>query len=123
MIKINDKKFNNGTIRFTNYEIKGTRRPALEIVINNSNYNDIAAYFVDNAPIIYSAKTLLLRNQECDYQNYQVAGDIVDHRDGSFTVYMGKKTQLEEALATNAALEAENAELLFQSLTGEVFAE
>lgn len=31
-----------------------------------------------------------------DLSAFCVAGDIVDHRDGTFTVYMGKKTETEE---------------------------
>lgn len=35
--------------------------------------------------------------EEWDNSDYSVAGDIIDHRDGSITVKMGKPTDLEEA--------------------------
>lgn len=37
-----------------------------------------------------------------DLSAYSVAGDVVDHRDGTITVFMGKPTELE---LTNAELE------------------
>lgn len=49
-----------------------------------------------------------------EYFEYSVAGDITDNRDGTFTVIMSKKTEVE-------LLEEENAALLFEKLTGEVF--
>ncbi len=35
--------------------------------------------------------------EEFDNSDYSIAGDIIDHRDGSITVKMGKPTDLEEA--------------------------
>lgn len=35
--------------------------------------------------------------QQYDYSEYNIAGDITDHRDGTLTVKMGKETDLEEA--------------------------
>ena len=35
--------------------------------------------------------------QQYDYNEYNIAGDITDHRDGTLTVKMGKITDLEEA--------------------------
>jgi len=32
-----------------------------------------------------------------DLSDYCIAGDVVDHRDGNITVYMGKMTDLEQA--------------------------
>lgn len=122
MIKTNDTSFNDAAIHLLDYVIKGVRRPSIEIVLKDSTYNDIATNFVDNIQIL-SAYTPLWKNKVYDYTSYVVAGDIVDHRDGTFSIYMGKKTELEAALEANAALEAENAELLFQTLTGEEFSE
>ena len=51
--------------------------------------------------------------EEYDNSDYSVAGDIIDHRDGTLSVKMGKPTQIEQ-------LEEENAALLFENLTGEV---
>lgn len=52
---------------------------------------------------------------EHDYSDYCLAGPITDNRDGTLTVKMGKLTRIEE-------LEAENAALLYELLTGEVLA-
>lgn len=49
---------------------------------------------------------------EFDKNTYVKFGDIVDHQDGTITFYLGQKTDVEK-------LEEENAELLFNSLTGE----
>lgn len=38
-----------------------------------------------------------LRETEFDNSEYNLAGDITDHRDGTITVKMGKLTELEEA--------------------------
>lgn len=55
-----------------------------------------------------------------DLSEYCIAGDITDKRDGTFTVVMGKKSDSEIAIE---ALEAENAALLFENLTGGDFVE
>lgn len=34
----------------------------------------------------------------CDCSDYCIAGDIIDHRDGTLSVVMGKETELEQAL-------------------------
>lgn len=49
-----------------------------------------------------------------DLSDYTIAGDVVDTRDGNVTVYMGRKTPMELLIEENAAL-------LFENLTGEVF--
>lgn len=36
--------------------------------------------------------------EECDCSEYCIAGDIIDHRDGTVSVVMGKETALEQAL-------------------------
>jgi len=61
-----------------------------------------------------------IRKEEYDNSDYCIAGDLVDHRNGLITVYMGKKTDHELEVS---ALEEENAELLFNNLTGEDFSE
>ena len=48
-------------------------------------------------------------------------GYIKLQRDGTTTVAMGKKTDIEILNMQLAALEEENAALLFEQLTGEVF--
>ena len=38
-----------------------------------------------------------IKETEFDNSEYNIAGDIIDHRDGTITVKMGKLTELEEA--------------------------
>ena len=38
-----------------------------------------------------------MKETEFDNSEYNLAGDIIDHRDGTITVKMGKLTELEEA--------------------------
>ena len=42
--------------------------------------------------------------EEFDNSDYNIAGDITDHRDGTVTVKMGKPTALEEAQLINDIL-------------------
>lgn len=42
--------------------------------------------------------------EEFDNSDYSIAGDIIDHRDGTVTVKMGKPTALEEAQLINDIL-------------------
>lgn len=48
----------------------------------------------ENGEAIYD---IVEQTEEYDNSDYCVAGDITDHRDGTFTVKMGKLTELEEA--------------------------
>lgn len=48
----------------------------------------------ENGEAIYD---IVEQTEEYDNSDYCVAGDITDHRDGTFTVKLGKLTELEEA--------------------------
>ena len=70
-----------------------------------------------------SARTLSLTEGndvygDVDYPKteYSILGDIVCHKDGKITVYMGKPTAHEEEVNR---VEEENAQLLSENLTGE----
>ena len=39
----------------------------------------------------------VMEKEEFDNSDYTLAGDVIDHRDGTVTVKMGKLTELEEA--------------------------
>lgn len=47
--------------------------------------------WVPNTPVLVEA------SEEYDHSDFCFAGDITDHRDGTLSVKMGKKTDLEEA--------------------------
>lgn len=89
------------------HQANGREWRSLHIV---GDYADIAAAFVDNAEYrqewesqsdtgevdaegnpIYEA----IETQQQDLSAYSIAGEIVDHRDGTITVYMGKPTEME----------------------------
>lgn len=67
------------------------------------NYADIAAAFVDGAQYRqeWESETTdengqtMTETMTRDLSEYCIAGDIVDLRDGTFLVYMGKKTETE----------------------------
>lgn len=76
-------------------------------------YADVAAAFADGAK--YCVRQYDIDEQgaeldtytDFDKSEFSIAGDIVDHRDGRITVYMGKKTEDElEKEQLVAALEA-----------------
>lgn len=88
-------------------------------VTHNSDYAVIEACFSDGAE--YRDEITVDGNTvSTDLSNYCVAGHITDNRDGTFTVIMGKKTEYE---LTIEQLEADNAALLFENLTGGDFNE
>ena len=119
------------------YLTRGARRTCIQIEItkqDNVTYETLADTFVDGVSIVRrltetrieptlvteatETEEAVYEDKEVEYTNdyplsdFVVAGDIIDKRDGTFTVYMGKKTSSE-------ILEEENAELLL-TLGGEV---
>lgn len=100
-------------------------REVLRITVA-STYAEVAEKFVDGAKFSIRQREIFINDQgeqysqDVDYEKYDyiIAGDIIDHRDGRITVYMGKPTEHELEVM---ALENENAELLFTALTGEDF--
>lgn len=72
-------------------------------------HNEAAEKFIDNAAwsIVYQADDYVNSEGETvtpdaivyDKSDFCVAGDIIDHRNGTVTVKMGKLTDLEETLA------------------------
>lgn len=101
-------------------------REVLRITVE-STYEDMVAYFVDDNPFVIREHDLNPETNEeletftdYDKSDYRLAGEIIDHRNGTFTVYMAKYTQHELEVES---LEMENAELLFSNLTGEDFAD
>ena len=79
----------------------------------SGEYADVSAAFVDGASYfvrqydVDERGTLLDTYTDFDKSDFSIAGDIVDHRDGRITVYMGKKTEDElEKEQLVAALEA-----------------
>ena len=126
-IKINnDKTFEVTSFYQGSYNIKGVQRNTLYITITNSNYAEIKENFVDGLEIEEVKQTnnpLTSDISDTYYKEFSSIGEIRDNLNGTFTVLIGKKTPLEEAQERVLVLENENAELLFQNLTGEEFTE
>lgn len=76
----------------------------------------VKAAFVDGAQYVQAwdsvrvdvaedgTETAVTEEQTCDLSGYSVAGEVVDHRDGTCTALMGKPTELELAQAEAAEL-------------------
>lgn len=139
MLIINDKiQIKEGNeIYERDYFTRGCKRVCIQIEIPKKDgvtYDTLVNAFSDGASIIRrltETRTVphlvseatetedavyedIAEEYSKDYSltNFVVAGDIIDKRDGTFTVYMGKKTSSE-------ILEEENAELLL-TLGGEI---
>lgn len=102
--------------------LAGERRDTLRITVAAA-YADIAAAFVPGAVWAIRQYDITPEGVELetytdyDKSDYTVCGDIVDHRDGRVTVYMGKPTETEllrEAL-NESMLQLHSANLLDES--------
>lgn len=99
--------------------VDGINRDYLRITVE-ATYTEVFEKFINNAK--YSIRQFdidtdgkeLETYTDYDWSEYSIAGDIIDHRDGRVTVYMRKPTQIE-------LLERENAALLYENITGQVF--
>ena len=88
----------------------GVKRTFLRLTVLAA-HAEAAALFTDGAD--YSL--IAADGEETPLSSFCVAGDIVDHRDGRVSVYMGEKTEGEMAYD---ALEADCAALYFALMTG-----
>lgn len=139
MLIINDTQIQEeGEIYERSYMTRGVKRNCIEITIgkqDNVTYDTLVNTFSDGASIIRRLKEKRIEKQlvseateteEAVYQeveveydqdypltDFVVAGDIIDKRDGTFVVYMGKKNEAE-------ILEEQNAELMLTLVGGEI---
>lgn len=67
-----------------------------ENTVSEYQYDDDGNVVVDENGNPVMVETVKI--EEYDNSDYNVAGDITDHRDGFVTVKMGKLTELEQAL-------------------------
>lgn len=81
-----------------NSNMRGATRDSLEITLVSS-YDYVVETFVDD--LEYSLVQIETDEQgkevetEYDKSEYCISGDVIDHRDGTITVFMGVKTELE----------------------------
>ena len=80
-----------GRVQDENWDKRASKSITLEM-----DYADAIKLFVDGLACSIVQQD---EGQETEYDNsdYNIAGDITDHRDGTVTVKMGKLTDLEEA--------------------------
>ena len=87
----------------------GTFRECIRYTVVGS-FADVAEKFVDGASYLVRESYIDEDGNEAtvDYDKslYCVAGDIVDHRNGTITIYMGKKTASEIMQEAYEALKA-----------------
>ena len=91
---------NSGNVIGKKRYLRGADRDSLEIIIPNTTHKEMTALFCDGAQFSITAIHKESPDSEPrevthDQFDYVVAGDIIDKRDGTFVVYMGRKTSEE----------------------------
>lgn len=83
------------------FYISGINRDSIRLTIE-ANINDALTVFTNNAvwgireyDVDPETGNVLETYNDYDYSEYCIASDIIDHRDGSLTIYMAKKTEEE----------------------------
>ena len=86
------------------FEKKQDGREVLRLTVEGK-YSAVVKDFVDGAQIVLRDTDDGNGEVEYDKSEFSIAGDIVDHRDGRITVYMGKPTDSEKEKARADELE------------------
>lgn len=97
--RINDKDWNNRESKAIKVEM--TYAEAAALFVDDVLWNIIQEHEVQREIIDEENKTsfeTIVERETYDNSDYCIAGDIVDHRDGTVTIKMGKPTA-EELLA------------------------
>ena len=110
--------------------VHGETRESLRVTVY-AQVSDVSAVFQDGVRWAVEETTVpadstaidtevdaYCKTTSYDKSDYCICGDIVDHRDGRVSIYMAKHTGVELALLE---MEAENARLLYENLTGGVY--
>lgn len=93
---MNDRDWDNRESK--SIKLKMSHDEAISTFSNGASWFvlvDVNSFVVDE----YGNQTdeMILKTEEYNNSDYCIAGDVVDHRDGTVTVKMGKLTELEEA--------------------------
>ena len=103
----------DGPVNPVQYRHSGDRE--YKSITLESSYEQVAAKFVDGARYFHEWDSLNEQEQpetiSLDCSEYNIAGEIVDHRDGQVTVYMSKPTETEVLRKRVTELETEKAAL------------
>lgn len=93
LIKFNDNEFECLNAVGTTAVMQGEQRESVLLTVVGA-YDAISTHFVDNNPFTI-VDDFDGEQTVYDYFDYKISGDIIDHRDGTVSVYMCKKTRLE----------------------------
>lgn len=97
MIIINGESLETQSVLGARLAVCGKVRPAVSIRVAGGDYETLARLFSGDTDFILREETQQ-GVLDHDYSAYTVAGDITDHRDGSFTVVMARRTEEEEEI-------------------------
>lgn len=86
-VEINKKTFELKMATMNNELFRDSKRKVCTLTISNTSYEEIATYFIDGA----SWKIIDAEEHEYDWSDFNLSGQIVDLRDGTFTVKMAEK--------------------------------
>ena len=103
--RLNDKDWNNRESKAI--EVKMSYAQAMKLFVNDVAWNIVQDMEVmkeveneNGEPVV----THVIEQEVYDNSEYSIAGDVVDHRDGTVTVKMGKPTAEELLLMFEEAL-------------------
>lgn len=95
-VKINDIQYPatiNGKMNDSTWDNRSVKTITLKI-----SYTEANSIFVNGVEWFIQQEDENTELVEFDNSEYSLAGDIIDHRDGTITIKMGKPTDLENAL-------------------------
>lgn len=90
-----DKEWDNRASKSITLEM--THAEAVNLFVNGLAWSIVQEEEVPAIDPETKEPTTEIKEIEFDNSEYNIAGDITDHRDGMITVKMGKLTELEEA--------------------------
>lgn len=107
-IKIKENYFNLKIASINKETFRGTRRNVCTLTLVDTNYSDIKDNFIDGA----SWEIIDEGENHYDWSDYNLAGSIIDLRDGTFTVKMAEKFSESELLQQNKISLEENLKIV-----------
>lgn len=103
-VEVNERAFDLKSAITGRESFRGSKRRVFTLTVVNTSYEDIKGSFVDGA----SWKIIDSDGREYDWSDFNLAGQIIDMRDGSFVVKMAEKLSEIETLESDISLLKEN---------------
>ena len=100
--KMNDREWNGRESKYIHAEI--TYEEAITHFVDGATWSIIQE--VDETEVEYiddkgnNCVKNIIKEEVFDNSEFNIAGEIIDHRDGTITIKMGKPNELELAMAT-----------------------